>query len=289
MKPWPKQRLFLKIFQRKTFNKPYILKEKLKITIIQSELHWEEPEKNHLLFSEKISDINEQTDLIILPEMFPTGFSMNAKNLAEENDGPSLQWMQSEAIKHETAITGSVIVNESGNFYNRLFFVFPDGSYKSYDKRHTFTLAKENEVYTEGQQRLTVLYKGWKICPLICYDLRFPVWARNDEDYDVLIFVANWPKIRMLAWDTLLRARAIENMTYCVGVNRTGVDGNNHDYVGHSAVYDVLGEKISQENFEENFIQTLTLSKEHIHSNRKRFHFLNDRDQFQIITYKIIN
>lgn len=262
------------------------MKKDLKITLIQSELHWEEAEKNHNLFSEKINAINEPTDLIILPEMFPTGFSMNAKNLAEENDGPSLKWMQSEAIKHETAITGSVIVKESGNYYNRMFFVFPDGSYKSYDKRHTFTLAKENEVYTEGQRRIMVRYKGWKICPLICYDLRFPVWARNDENYDVLIYVANWPKIRMLAWDTLLRARAIENMAYCVGVNRTGVDGNQHEYVGHSAVYDVLGELISQESFEENFTQTLTLSKEHILENRKRFHFLTDRDQFRVITKK---
>ena len=257
--------------------------ENLKITIVQSELHWEDPEKNRVLFSEKIKHIDEPTDLIILPEMFPTGFSMNAKHLAEEDDGPSLKWMQSEAKKYATAITGSVIVKESEKYYNRMFFVFPDGSYEAYDKRHTFTLAKENEVYTEGQKRIIVNYKGWKICPLICYDLRFPVWARNDEDYDLLIYVANWPKIRMLAWDTLLRARAIENMTYCVGVNRTGVDGNNHDYVGHSAVYDVLGEQISQNAFQENFTQTLTLSKEHIQTNRKRFHFLNDRDEFRIV------
>lgn len=260
------------------------MKEDLKVTIIQTDLHWEEADKNHVLFSQKISEIEEQTDLIILPEMFPTGFSMNAKNLAEDNDGPSLKWMQSEAKKHNTAITGSVIIKESGKYFNRLFFVFPDGSYQSYDKRHTFTLAKENEVYTGGQKRLTVLYKGWKICPLICYDLRFPVWARNDADYDALIYVASWPKIRILAWDTLLRARAIENMAYCIGVNRTGVDGNNHEYVGHSAVYDVLGEIISEKEFETNFTQTLTLSKEHIQSNRKRFHFLYDRDQFQIKT-----
>lgn len=259
------------------------MKKDLKITIIQSELHWEDAEKNHTLFSEKIKNIGEPTDLIILPEMFPTGFSMNAQNLAEENDGPSLKWMQAEATKHKVAITGSVIIKESGNFYNRMFFVFPDGSYESYDKRHTFTLAKENEVYSEGQKRIIVNYQGWKICPLICYDLRFPVWARNDVEYDVLIYVANWPKIRMLAWDTLLRARAIENMAYCIGVNRTGLDGNQHEYVGHSAVYDVLGEKISQESFEENFTQTLSLNKDHIETNRKRFHFLNDRDQFQIV------
>lgn len=262
------------------------MKDTLNITIIQSELHWEDAEKNRHLFSKKIAAISEDTDLIVLPEMFPTGFSMNAKNLAEENDGPSLKWMQSEAKKSKAAITGSVIIKESGHFYNRMFFVYPDGTYKVYDKRHTFTLAKENEVYTEGQKRIIVNYKGWKICPLICYDLRFPVWARNDEEYDVLIYVANWPKIRMLAWDTLLRARAIENMSYCIGVNRTGIDGNHHEYVGHSAIYDVLGEQISQESFEENFTQTIILSKEHIETNRKRFHFLKDRDQFRVFTGK---
>lgn len=262
------------------------MKEILNITIIQSELHWEDTEKNRDLFSKKIDAISQNTDLIVLPEMFPTGFSMNAKDLAEENDGPSLKWMQAEAKKHKTAVTGSVIIKENGHYYNRMFFVFPDGTYKAYDKRHTFTLARENEVYTEGQSRIIVSYKGWKICPLICYDLRFPVWSRNDEEYDVLIYVANWPKIRMLAWDTLLRARAIENMSYCIGVNRVGVDGNDHEYVGHSAVYDAVGEQISTESFEESFTQTITLSKEHIESNRKKFHFLKDRDQFRVFTGK---
>ena len=254
----------------------------LKITIIQSELHWENAEANRAIFSDKIKNIEGKTDLIILPEMFTTGFSMNAKKLAEPNNGKTLQWMINEAKKNNTAITGSVIISENNHFYNRLFFVFPNGNYEKYDKKHTFTLAKENETYLAGTERLIVDYKGWKICPLICYDLRFPVWARNTEDYDVLIYVANWPKTRILAWDTLLRARAIENMTYCIGVNRMGFDGNDHEYIGHSSVYDVLGKQISTTSFEKDFTETVVLEKEHVESNRKKLQFLKDRDGFTL-------
>lgn len=257
------------------------MEAKLKITIIQSELHWENAEANRSMFSEKIKNIEGETDLIILPEMFSTGFSMNADNLAEFNNGATLQWMISEAKKHNTAITGSVIISENDQYYNRLFFVYPDGNYKKYDKKHTFTLAKENEIYTAGEERLIVDYKGWKICALVCYDLRFPVWARNTEEYDVLIYIANWPKVRTLAWDTLLRARAIENMTYCIGVNRVGLDGNEHEYVGHSAVYDVLGKRISTFLLDE-FTETVVLERKHIESNRSHFQFLNDRDTFNL-------
>lgn len=254
--------------------------ENLKITIIQSELHWENAEANRAMFSAKIQNIKGETDLIVLPEMFSTGFSMNAEKLAETSDGKTLQWMISEAQKKNCAITGSVIISEKNHFYNRLFFVFPDGSFEKYDKKHTFTLAKENETYKAGNERLIVDYKGWKICPLVCYDLRFPVWARNTKKYDVLIYVANWPKVRTLAWDTLLRARAIENMAYCVGLNRIGFDGNDHEYSGHSAVYDVLGKQISTDDFEKEFSETLVLSMEHIETNRKHLQFLNDRDPF---------
>ncbi|HET8802971.1 MAG TPA: amidohydrolase [Aequorivita sp.] len=258
------------------------MEEFLKITIIQSDLHWENAEANRALFSKKIQNIEAEADLIVLPEMFSTGFSMNAKNLAEKNDGETFKWMVSEARKNNCAITGSVIISEYGKFYNRLFFIFPDGSFKKYDKKHTFTLARENVTYAAGTERLIVNYKGWKICPLVCYDLRFPVWARNTEDYDVLIYVANWPIMRTLAWDTLLRARAIENMAYCVGVNRVGFDGNDHEYVGHSAVYDVLGKQISTTTFEKEFTETVVLEKEHIESNRKKLQFLNDRDSFTL-------
>ncbi len=254
----------------------------LKITIIQSKLHWENVEENLKMFSEKIADIKTETNLIILPEMFSTGFSMNAAKLAESADGKTFQWMVSQAKEYNTAVTGSVIISENDKFYNRMFFVFPDGNFEKYDKRHTFTFAKENEAYSQGTERLIVDYLGWKICPLICYDLRFPVWARNTEGYDVLIYVANWPKVRTVAWETLLRARAIENMAYCIGVNRVGVDGNNHEYIGHSAAYDVLGKQISSSAFDE-FTETIVLEKEHILENRRRFQFLNDMDSFKIL------
>ncbi|RFN59005.1 amidohydrolase [Marixanthomonas ophiurae] len=256
--------------------------ETLNVTLIQSQLHWENAEENRRMFSEKINSISEETDLIILPEMFPTGFSMNASNLAEEINGTTLKWMISEAKKSNAAITGSVIVSEESNFYNRLFFVFPDGNYKIYDKKHTFTLAGEHKTYSKGTERLIVDYKGWKICPLVCYDLRFPVWARNTEDYDLLLYVANWPKKRTSAWDALLKARAIENMSYCIGVNRVGFDGNNHEYSGHSAVYDVLGEQISTKEYEIEFIETVSITKEHIAATRGHLKFLQDRDRFQL-------
>ena len=253
-----------------------------KITIIQSQLHWENPLANHKLFSEKITSISEETHLIILPEMFTTGFSMNAEVLAEEKDGPTLPWMQKLAKEKESAITGSIIIKDKKHYYNRLYFVHPNGNYQHYDKKHTFTLAGEHRTYAAGNDVVTVDYKGWKIRPLICYDLRFPVWARNTQDYDVLIYVANWPKKRIAALDALLKARAIENMSYCVGVNRVGLDGNGHEYTGHSAVYDVLGELISTSDFEQEFAETITLSRNHVVSNRKHLHFLNDRDKFNL-------
>jgi omega-amidase len=259
------------------------MKKELVVGMIQSELHWENPDANREMFSGKLSSIAAEADLIVLPEMFTTGFSMNASELAEENEGTTLNWMQSLAVKHEIAITGSVIVKDKARFYNRLYFVFPDGSYDWYDKKHTFTLAGEHRTYTAGKEKLIVEYKGWKICPLICYDLRFPVWARNTEDYELLIYVANWPKKRTEAWDALLKARAIENMSYCVGVNRVGLDGNGHAYVGHSAIYDVLGDCISVANEEKEFALNVTLSKKHIQETRKKLQFLNDRDAFNLI------
>ena len=262
--------------------KSIVLKNSLKITIIQSDLYWENPEANCAMFSKKIDDIKEETHLIVLPEMFSTGFSMNASKHAEPSEGKTFQWMVSHAQKKNVAMVGSFIVQENNKFFNRLFFVYPDGSFKKYDKKHTFTYAKENEIYTEGSERHLVDYMGWRICPLICYDLRFPVWSRNTDDYDVLVYVANWPKTRTVAWETLLRARAIENMAYCVGVNRVGVDGNDYEYIGHSAVYDVLGGKVSSSGFGE-FTETVVLEKEHIQKNRKQYQFLMDRDTFRIL------
>lgn len=257
-------------------------KEILNITIIQANLHWEDATKNRKQFSEKIKSVSDKTDLIVLPEMFTTGFSMNASSLAETENGETLQWMQEEAKTNNVAITGSVIIKEADTYFNRLFFVFPNGDYKKYDKRHTFTLAGEHTVYGSGNKQVFVDYLGWKIYPLICYDLRFPVWARNTTNYDLILYVANWPKVRISAWDTLLKARAIENMSYCVGVNRVGLDGNGFEYSGHSAVYDVLGNRISTPNFETAFSETITLSKEHIKKYRDKLQFLNDRDDFTL-------
>ena len=258
------------------------MQDQLNLTIIQSDLIWENPEENRILFSKKIESISKKTNLIILPEMFTTGFTMNASTLAEEENGATLKWMQTEAKNKNCAMTGSVIISEKGNYYNRLFFVYPSGEYKTYNKRHTFTLAGEDKTFSSGKKHLVIDFLGWKFCPLICYDLRFPVWARNTQNYDVLLYVASWPKKRILAWDSLLKARAIENMSYCVGVNRTGTDANNHQYNGHSAVYDVLGEQVSTANFEEEFVETIVLQKSHIEKNRTHLQFLNDRDDFNL-------
>lgn len=256
--------------------------EKLTTAIVQIDLAWEDPEANRTRLKQMMQPISTDVDLIVLPEMFPTGFSMNAPALAEPSVGPSLEWMREIALWKDAAVTGSVIVEEDGKYYNRLYFVFPDGSYKKYDKRHTFTLAGEHEVYESGTERLVLLYKGWKICPLVCYDLRFPVWARNTEDYDLLLYVANWPEVREAAWDTLLKARAIENLSYCIGVNRVGTDGNGHRYPGHSAVYDCLGKLVSTPYFEKEFVEELELEKGHVDETRAKLKFLQDRDRFSL-------
>ena len=256
--------------------------QKLKTALLQANLEWEKIEDNKALFERRINELPQEIDLIILPEMFSTGFSMNAKNLAEPHKGPTFQWMQKMASEKDAAVTGSLIISDKGNFYNRLYFVYPDGSSQKYDKRHTFTLAKEDETYASGRERLIVEYKGWKICPLVCYDLRFPVWSRNTEDYDVLIYVANWPAARVTAWDTLLKARAIENMSYCIGLNRVGRDGSDLNYVGHSAVYDCLGKQISSQQDEDEFTEVVELDRQHLKDIRSQLKFLQDRDHFTV-------
>jgi predicted amidohydrolase len=258
------------------------MKEFLKTSIIQSNLFWEDVQSNLDMFSKKIGSISEKTDLIILPEMFTTGFTMNASKLAEEENGTTLHWMQHEAKKNHVAITGSIIVADKGSYFNRLFFVYPDGEYITYDKRHTFTLADEHKTYSSGNEQIYVNYLGWKLYPLICYDLRFPVWSRNTADYDVLIYVASWPEKRIAAWDALLKARAIENMCYTIGVNRVGEDGNGHQYTGHSSIYDVLGGRISTEDHEKEFIETHILERSHLELHRKHLQFLKDQDNFNL-------
>lgn len=258
------------------------MQKELKIALIQADLVWENPEQNWINFTKKIEDISEAIDLVILPEMFTTGFTMNAAEVAETMQGETVLWMKNLASIRNTAIMGSIVISEDGKFYNRLLFVEPSGKVSCYDKRHTFTLVGEDKTYSAGTEKRIINYKGWKICALICYDLRFPVWARNTEDYDVLTYVANWPKPRVSAWDALLKARAIENMCYTIGVNRVGVDGVNSVYSGHSAVYDVLGKEMTSFKPNEEQTEIVTLEKRHIEAYRNKLKFLNDRDAFNI-------
>lgn len=254
--------------------------EKLNVAIVQTHLIWENPQANRAMLEEKIQNITSQVDLIILPEMFTTGFTMKPDSIDTEEGSATLEWMKSMAKTKDAALIGSMVYHEEGKYFNRLLMVPPDGSVNKYDKKHTFTLAGEDKVYQAGTERLMLTYKGFKLCPMICYDLRFPVWARNTENYDVLIYVANWPKPRISAWDTLLQARAIENMSYCIGANRIGLDGLGHEYSGHSSVYDVLGKPLVYSEKEE--ILYATLDKEHISSQRNKLKFLNDRDEFSL-------
>lgn len=251
----------------------------MKVALIQSSLYWENPIANRNHFQEKINAIDEDIDLVVLPEMFTSGFTMQPNNVAETMQGETIVWMQSLAKVKNTAITGSVVIKGNDNFHNRLLFVFPSGEIQFYDKRHLFTLAGEDQVYTAGKNKLIIEYKGWKICPLICYDLRFPVFARNVEDYDLLLYVANWPKTRINAWDALLKARAIENMSYTIGVNRIGEDNNKLEYQGHSQVVDFLGDYIL-EPIQTKGVFIVELNKAEQLLARKKFNFLNDQDSF---------
>lgn len=253
----------------------------MKIALVQTALIWENPALNRALLDEKLSAISPNTDIIVLPEMFTTGFTMQPELCAETMEGPTVQWMLSWAQKSNAAFVGSLVIKEKENFYNRLLFVHPKGTIEFYDKRHRFTLAGEDRVYTAGKERLVVDYLGWKICPLICYDLRFPVFSRNTENFDLLLYVANWPEPRIQAWDVLIRARAVENMCYSIGVNRVGYDDNSHNYIGHSQAVDCFGNYLLKPQDEE-AIFYVELNRDMLIENRKRFAFLNDQDRFQI-------
>lgn len=253
----------------------------MKIALIQTNIIWENPNENRRLLQQKINAISQYIDLIVLPEMFTSGFTMHPKNVTETMQGETILWLKNLAKAKNSAITGSLVICENGNYYNRLVFVFPSGEIQYYNKRHLFTLAGEDKVYNSGKEKLIVEYKGFKICPLICYDLRFPVFARNKEDYDVLIYVANWPKIRINAWDILLKARAVENMSYAIGVNRVGTDNNNHHYNGHSQAIDCLGNYILEPQ-ETEAVFIVELDKNQLLETRKKLAFLNDKDNFEL-------
>lgn len=256
------------------------MKETLKIALIQSQLVWEDPKENRLMFSGKIQSVSKDVDVIVLPEMFTTGFTMSPENINDAEGAKTLDWMKEKAVETGAALIGSIVCKESDRHYNRLYFAKPNGEVSHYDKKHTFTLAGEHEKYTAGEKLTLVTYKGFKFCPLICYDLRFPVWSRNTDNYDILLYVANWPEPRINAWDTLLKARAIENMAYCIGVNRTGLDANKHKYCGHSSAYDTLGERLVFSDKEETI--EFYMSKTHIKKTRDKLRFLDDRDEFNL-------
>ena len=244
------------------------------------------------MLEEKINSISSPTHIVVLPEMFSTGFSMNPEALAEKMDGPTVKWMQKIANKRKVILTGSIIIEEDQQFYNRLLWVLPNGESGYYDKRHLFAYGNEDEHYSEGNKRFIASVNGWKINLLVCYDLRFPVWARqqyhlNDGfEYDVLIYVANWPQRRSHAWKTLLQARAIENQSYVIGVNRVGVDGNDLSYSGDSLVADSLGNLLYQKENEED-IFTITLEKKHLEETRNKLPFWREADAFLLLNQPV--
>jgi omega-amidase len=259
----------------------------LTLTTIQTDLHWENKAANLQMLEEKINSIKEKTEIIVLPEMFTTGFSMKPELFAETMEGETVQWMKKIAGAKKIILTGSVIIEEDGHYFNRMIWMLPNGQSGVYDKRHRFAYAGEDNHYTAGTKRLIASVKGWKINLLVCYDLRFPVWARQQSqpegpEYDLLIYVANWPEKRIHAWKTLLQARAIENQCYVVGVNRTGKDANDIQYSGESMIADPMGEVLYTKKDEED-IFTITLEKTHLQNVREKLPFLRDADSFQII------
>lgn len=256
--------------------------ENLKITVFQGYLFWENIDKNLQNIALRLSGIREKTDLIIMPEMFNTGFTMDAERLAEPMNGKTMQWMRTIAQKYSCTITGSLIIKETDKYYNRLIWMRADGTYECYDKRHLFAMGKEHLTYSPGNKKLIVELNGWKICPVICYDLRFPVWLRNvDEAYDMLIIVANWPEKRALHWRTLIPARAVENQSYVIGVNRVGHDGNEVYHSGDSTCISPNGDVVYYKRDEED-VYTFTINPDELKRVRRAMPFLKDADEFKI-------
>jgi len=265
----------------------------LTFTLIQTKLHWEDKQANLAMFEEKILGIKERTEIVVLPEMFSTGFSMKPESFAETMHGHTVAWMKKIAAEKKVILTGSIIIEEEGEYYNRLIWMLPNGEYGYYDKRHLFAYGGEDKHYTAGSKRLIASVKGWKINLQVCYDLRFPVWARQEAPtlkrekeseiglYDVLIYVANWPERRIHAWKTLLQARAIENQCYVIGLNRVGNDGNNIYHNGNSMVIDAPGEILYEKQHEED-VFTITLEKDKLEEVRNKFPFWKDADKFMI-------
>ncbi len=261
----------------------YLKINNLKITIFQAYLFWENIDKNLQNLSLRLSSgVKEKTDLIILPEMFNTGFSMNAAALAEEMNGKTMSWMAQAAIKYECVITGSLIIKENGNYYNRMIWMLPDGGFQYYDKRHLFGMSSEDKIYTSGKEQVIVELKGWKIRLAICYDLRFPVWLRNvDNAYDILLVIASWPDKRIPHWKALIPARAIENQSYVIATNRVGHDGKEVYHSGHSMCIDAFGNTVYYKPEDED-LYTFSISYDDLVKVRSAFPFLKDEDHFTI-------
>jgi predicted amidohydrolase len=265
----------------------------LRISLVQGDTRWHDPAGNRDYYGRLIAPLHGTTDLVLLPETFTSGFSNDAIDQAETEGGPTLQWMREQAAALDAALCGSVQVRDPATggqgVYNRLYFVAPGGEVQRYDKRHLFRYANEHKRYAPGRDRLTVEWKGWRICPQVCYDLRFPVFSRNRFDveragaldYDLLLYVANWPSARAYPWKTLLRARAIENLCYVAGLNRVGTDGNGIPYSGDSAVIDFLGHAVSECTNEE-VVVTTTLLADELAAHRERFPAMLDGDRFSI-------
>ena len=253
----------------------------MKTALIQTDIIWENPTENRVILEEKINAIAEDIDLIILSEMFTSGFTMHPNLVAETMNGATILWMKNMAKNKNCAITGSLVITENNTFFNRMVFVFPKGEIQFYDKKHLFTLAGEDKIYTSGKEKVIVNYNNWKICLQVCYDLRFPVFSRNIENYDLLIYVASWPKVRTNAWDILLKARAVENLSYVIGVNRIGTDNNDFEYIGHSQIIDELGNFIIEPT-ENDGVFIANLDKNKLHETRNKLNFLNDKDDFKL-------
>lgn len=253
--------------------------EKLKIALLQYDIHWENPQANFDLIEDIIQ--NAEADIFMLPEMFSTGFTMEPEKHAEPFCGKSFKFLQQLAISKNAAFTASVPTKTGAGFFNRLYWIEPNETFSFYDKRHLFTLVGEEKHYSPGRDRKLIHFKGWKLMPQICYDLRFPVWSRNDLDYDLVFYVANWPEIREYPWTQLLKARAIENLSFCAGINRIGFDNNEIAHSGKSMIYNPLGEELHFSSPNDN-IFIFELDKKELVKTRKKFGFLNDRDEFSI-------
>ncbi len=257
--------------------------QSLTFSLIQTDIFWEDNAANLAHYKHLIEKIEGKKEIVLLPEMFSTGFSMAPERLAERMDGATVQWMMDMAAKYHIILAGSIIIEEEGNYYNRFIWMQPDGTHYHYDKRHLFGYGDEDKHYAAGEKKLIVQVKGWKICPFICYDLRFPVWARNVQaEYDVLLYVANWPERRGHAWKVLLQARAIENQAYVIGVNRIGTDGTGLTYSGDSAVSGPLGEPMLAPGAEAG-VYTITLDKDMLTEAREKLPFLKDGDKFILL------